>query len=765
MDVLAVLLSIFTLSILAPALHRFAGNASGVLSSLLPFSLVFYFATLLPRIAAGTPLSASYPWVPGLGLRLSFYVDGWSLLFALLISGVGGIVLIYSGSYLRGHPELGRFYSYLLLFMGSMLGLVVSDNLLLVFVFWELTGFASYMLIGFEHERDRARAGALQALLVTGAGGLALLAGFVLLGQVTGSYEYSEFLSAAGSVRAHPLYPAVLALALAGAFTKSAQFPFHFWLPNAMEAPTPVSAYLHSATMVKAGIYLLGRLNPVLGGTLLWSESLTVVGGVTMLSAAWLGLGQSDLKRILAYSTVSALGLMTFLLGVGTPEALAGAAVFLFGHALYKGALFLIAGVVDHETGTRDVSRLGGLRQAMPITAAAAALAAFSMAGLPPFLGYLGKESVYAALSDGEPLLLVAAALTSALFFALAAIVVVQPFFSGRLLAPGKPREGPTALWSGPLVLSGAGLLLGLAPDLVDESLLASASRAIAGKPVDVDLVLWHGFTPAFFLSLVTFAGGIAVFASRRRWSLQPRWIRVIERWGPERWYEGGLEALYATASTQTRLLQNGYLRYYLLTVVAATLTAVGAPLLRSAPLSLNPAWSDFRFYELALAALVMSAALATASLDSRWGAVAALGVVGYGLALIFILFGAPDLAMTQFLFETLMVILFVLVFYFLPRFATSSPPGARLRDAVVALLAGGLMTLLVMIATEVQLQPSISGYFAEGSVPKAHGRNIVNVILVDFRALDTLGEITVLAAAGIGVFALLKLGRGEGIS
>jgi multicomponent Na+:H+ antiporter subunit A len=760
MDISTAVLSVFALAVIAPWVYRLGGRKTGAILSLLPFSLAVYFLTFVRGVASGEVFLVAYSWVPSLGLRLSFYLDGWSLLFALLISVVGGLVLIYAGSYLEGHPELGRFYAYITLFMASMLGLVLADNLILLFVFWELTSFSSYLLIGFDHERDSARAGALQALLVTGSGGLALLAGFVLLGQVTGSFEYSASLAQGDVVRTHSLYTPIIFLILAGAFTKSAQFPFHFWLPNAMEAPTPVSAYLHSATMVKAGVYLLGRLSPILGDTPIWSDAVTCVGAITMLLGAWMALHQSDLKRLLAYSTVSALGVLTFLLGINTPHAITGMVVFLFGHALYKGALFLIAGIIDHETGTRDVNRLSGLRRAMPLTAAAGFLAAVSMAGLPPFFGFFGKETVYAALlgEDTAGLLVAAAVLTNMFFFAVAGVAVAKPFFGRKIAAPKKPHEAPPALWSGPMVLAGAGLVLGLLPRLVDHSLLLPAAQAISRQPVSLELALWHGLTPALLLSIATFAGGLAIYLWREKLSRWSSLFDGIQRWGPERWYEVLLDGLNATARLQTRVLQSGYLRYYLLIIIMTTVATVALALSRLDTLDFAVRWSDWRFYEVGLAVLVLLATLTAVLSSSRLGAVAALGVVGYGIALLFILFGAPDLAMTQFLIETLMVILFVFVLYYLPRFANLSPPRARIRDAFVALVSGGLVTLLVLAVSSVQLHPKISGYFAENSLTLAHGRNIVNVILVDFRALDTLGEITVLVIAGVGVLALLKL-------
>jgi multicomponent Na+:H+ antiporter subunit A len=761
MDISIATGSVFVLALAAPSIHRVAGSATGALLALLPLSLTAYFSGFVPDVASGQIASVKYFWVPSLNVQLSFYLDGLSLLFALLITFVGALVLIYSGAYLKGHPRLGRFYALIILFMGSMLGLVLADSLIALFVFWELTSISSYLLIGFDHERDGARAAALQALLTTGIGGLALLAGFLLLGQVTETFELSEIFGIGDAVRAHSLYAPILLLILLGAFTKSAQFPFHFWLPSAMEAPTPVSAYLHSATMVKAGVYLLARMSPILSGTNSWFYIVTVTGTATMVIAALVALQQSDLKRILAYLTVSALGMLVMLLGLGTPEASRAAITFLLAHALYKGALFLVAGAVDHETGTRDVNRLGGLARAMPVTATAAILAAISMAGILPTFGFIGKEMAYEAVyhsPQGATLLTGAAFLAGTVFTALALVVGARPFLSQKKATPKPAHEGPAALWFGALFLSALGVIAGLFPEKIGEWILAPAIASVLRQPVKLELALWHGWNFIVALSLLTSALGTIVFAARGALNSAAQRLGLASLPGPEDLYKLMLDALNFIAGAQTRILQNGYLRFYLLTIIGATVVIVGFPLAGEGVFKLSLRWSDIYFYELALAVLILLAALMATFTSSRLGAVAALGVVGYAIALVYILFGAPDLAMTQFLIETLMVILFVLIFYFLPRFAVLSPPRARLRDGVVALFAGALMSVFVMIATTVQFHPPISGYYAENSMALAHGRNIVNVILVDFRALDTLGEITVLAVAAVGVYALLKL-------
>ncbi len=762
---LIAVLSGFVLAAFAPWIHRLAPRSSAWLLALLPLGLTGYFLGQAGAVAGGNPVRTFLPWAPSLGVNLSFSLDGLGLLFALLISGIGALVVVYAGGYLEGNPMAGRFHAYTLAFMASMLGVVLADNLLLLFVFWELTSVSSYLLIGFDHEREKARKAALQALLVTGGGGLALLAGFVMLGDVGGSMEISVLSTRGSAIRESPLYLPVLVLVLIGAFTKSAQFPFHFWLPNAMEAPTPASAYLHAATMVKAGIYLLARLSPVLGDDPAWQLPVASVGALTMLAGAWLALQQTYLKLLLAYSTVSALGALTMMLGIGTGPAVTAAIVFLPAHALYKGALFLVAGAVDHAAGEREVTRLSGLARRMPVTAAAAVTAAASMAGLPPLTGFLAKENLLGAVSAAPAFRFaatLAVVLAGAAYVAIAAVVGVRPFAGTPRPTRIEPHEAPAALWIGPSLLAFLGLLGGILPGPFVPVLSAAASATL-GWDYEVYLALWHGFDPMLILSAAAVAGGIGLYAARGRLlSLRSRWGHLGAR-GPASWYDAGMKQLVYLARAQTRLLQSGYLRIYILTIVVATLAAAGFALLRGEGVRLGAPLSGARFYELCLAGLVLIAAGATVRSRSRLAAVASLGVVGYGIALIFILRGAPDLAMTQFIIETVTVILFVLALHHLPPYSRVSTRGSRARDAAVALLAGGLMAGFVLITAAGKRLPPISGYFAETSVPMAHGRNIVNVILVDFRGLDTLGEITVLAVAGIGAYALLKLRPGKG--
>ncbi len=535
---LIAVLSGFLLSVAAPLLYRLFRGKTGWIIALLPLGLTIYFSSFTKSIANSEVITHNYEWIPSLGVTLSFYLDGLSLTFAMLISGIGTLVMVYAGGYLSGHAQLGRFYLFMLMFMASMLGLVLSNNVISLFVFWELTSLSSYFLIGFDHDREKARSSALQALVVTGLGGLGLLAGMLLLAQVGGSFEISRLFGQGEMVHNHGLYLPILILILAGAFTKSAQVPFHFWLPNAMEAPTPVSAYLHSATMVKAGVYLLARLSPVLGGTDTWIYAVTTFGGLTMLVGAGLALQQTDLKRILAYSTVSVLGLLTMLLGLGTSIAVEAAMVYLLAHALYKGSLFLVAGALDHETGAREVNNLSGLLRRMPITAMASLLAAISMAGLPPLLGFIGKEMLYEATMHGplNTFLVTGVTLVSSVFLLTVAIIAgIKPFIGKLSTTPKDPHEAPSSIWLGPALLAGLGLLLGLLPGVANKSLISPAVSGILMQPTDLKLTLWHGLNPSLFLSLLTLVGGLTVYAKYGTVErISPQLESVSSRYGPE---------------------------------------------------------------------------------------------------------------------------------------------------------------------------------------------------------------------------------------
>jgi multicomponent Na+:H+ antiporter subunit A len=733
----------------------------GLVIALIPAGIALYLGSLIQTIMAGATLEWSVSWVPSLGVEFALLVDGLSLLFGLIISGVGALVIIYAAAYLAGKSLLRLFYIYILLFMTAMLGVVFSRNLMTTFVFWELTSLSSYLLIGFYHQKNASRKAALQALLVTGSGGLVLLVGILLLGNLTGSFDIVVLASQSGAIQIDALYPVILVLILIGAFSKSAQFPFHFWLPNAMEAPAPVSAYLHSATMVKAGIFLLARLTPILGGTQLWTQIIVPVGAFTMLLSAGLSLGQTDLKRILAYSTLSVLGMLTFLLGLGSPLAIKTALVLLVAHALYKGALFLAAGAVDHETGSREITILSGLRGIMPLTALAASLAALSQAGLPLLFGFISKELIYETTLDWHqnPVVLTALPLiANILLVAAAGLVALKPFYGQLQKTPKTPHEAPWPMTLGPLLLSLLSLSAGIFPQRIGETLIAPAAAATLGEAVKVKLALWHGFTPMLTLSAVTVLLGAVIYVYQQPLRMYIQNFDLGSRIGPSRLYLASLTLLERLATRLTRNIQNGSLPRYILIVVLASLGLIGFSLQGVHWDNVFRLPAGVHFYEWLIVLIIPIATLAAVRAHSRLAAVAALGAVGFSIAMIYTLFGAPDLAMTQFAIETLTVILFVLVLYRLPRFVRYTDKVTRTRDAVVAISAGVMMTVLVLLVTATPLTSRLTPFFAENSYPLAKGRNIVNVILVDFRGIDTLGEITVLVVAAIGVLALMKM-------
>jgi len=755
-------LSGFILAMFAPLVQRLTGDRSGWILSLLPLALTVYFASFLPAISRGEVIIQHWEWLPGMDISLSFLLDGLSLLFALMISFIGTFIIIYAGSYLKGHKDLGRFFVIMFAFMASMLGLVLSDNLISLFVFWELTSITSYMLIGFDHEDASARKSALQGLFVTVGGGLALMAGLILLGTLGGSYQLSELLNSGDALLTSSLTVGMIILILIGCFTKSAQFPFHFWLPNAMAAPTPVSAYLHSATMVKAGIYLLARLNPALAEHWLWSASLSLFGAITMFVGAYLAYNATDVKKVLAYSTIMALGTLTVLIGIGTEYAIIAFASFLLAHSMYKAALFMIAGVIDHETGTKDLTRLGGLHKAMPITAVAALIAALSLAGLPPLFGFIAKEALFEAVLSTEiysNLLLVLALLSAMLVTAIAAVIAIKPFYGELKTTPKQPHEGPLGMLIGPVVLASLSLLFGLMPFLPDTGILTATVNAVASNPIDFYLALWHGFNLPLLLSAISLLGGIALyyFWSRNRDKVA-NVTGHLSRFGPEAGYFKVMDGIVFSADWQTRVLQNGKMGNYMIVMIMTFVVTVGYTLLSQYGLKLSLQTRDVAFYEWGIALLMVVSVLYAILTRSRLGAVASMGVLGFTVALIFIHFSAPDLGITQVLVETLTVILLILVLFKLPGFSHYSTRFEVIRDASVAISMGLLMTLLLLAAIDVQFFDTISSFFVEASYPDAKGRNIVNVILVDFRALDTLGELFVLAIAALGVYSMLKL-------
>ncbi|WP_157115753.1 hydrogen gas-evolving membrane-bound hydrogenase subunit E [Ketogulonicigenium robustum] len=736
--------------------RTFAGYGAAALVALICAVLASY----LPAVTSGQIPTFGIDWAPALGIRLSFMLDGLSLLFALLISGIGSLIFLYATGYMGNHPRFRGFIATLFAFMIAMLGLVMARDLITLFLFWELTSVTSYLLIGFNHDSPQARRNALQAMLITAGGGLALLAGFILIETAAGSYDLAQILSGPG-LQNNPHYTAILILVLLGAFTKSAQFPFHFWLPNAMAAPTPVSAYLHSATMVKAGVYLLARLHPTLADTTAWSITLGTLGATTAVLASVLALRQSDMKQALAYTTLMALGTITLFLAGSGPYALTAALTFLVAHALYKATLFMVVGAIDHSTGTRQIAALGGLRRAMPLTALAAVLAAASMAGLPPLVGWIAKELLYAgALTLHPASLATAAALAAnALMVAVAATLAIRPFFGADKPTPIPAHEAPWTMLLGPLLLAALGLVTGLAaPQTLGPLIEASLTTSLA-QPRAAGLHLWAGWNLPLFLSGVTFAAGALIFALR---APIVRWLDTIFTALPrfDTGWDRALDAFKAGTAWQTRALQTGRLTDYLLVTFIVIAGAITGTVLAVQP-QISAAVAGTPFLWL-IAALTGAGGVAALTTRSRIAAIAGLGTVGIGVAVIFLYFGAPDVATTQLMVETLAAVLFAIGALRLPAVAETRTRRRQILHAALAATIGVGVTLTILAIGAHPLDRHITTYFEENAYTLAHGLNIVNVILVDFRAFDTFGELIVVLLAAFGARAVLKRKRGR---
>jgi multicomponent Na+:H+ antiporter subunit A len=737
-----------------------------VLLALVQVLAFIYFLIRIPDI----PIHVIWEWVPDLWLNLEFILDGLSMVFALLVTGIGALVFLYARPYMKSYEGTDKFFLYLMLFSGAMLGLVLSANLIQLFIFWELTSFLSYFLISFFHEKESARKAALQSLYITGLGGLSLLAGIVVLGSVAGSYSLDVWLDNAVAIRESHLYLPGLLLILAGVVTKSAQFPFHFWLPGAMQAPAPVSSYLHSATMVKAGVFLLARLSPVLGGTPEWTTIIPLIGVLTMLTGSYFAITATDLKGILAYTTINALGVLVLLLGINTSESIMAAMLFLVIHAFYKATLFMIAGLIEKKTGTRELTELGGLVKYMPVTFVISLLSLLSMAGLPPLLGFLGKELIYEAQvqSPGIASLILVLGVTSNIFMVAVSLYFARKVFLGKLRKFMKiPDEKGLAFLIGPGVLAFLSLVLGLSPANLGNVLIKPAVDTVFMGDVEVKLKLWHGFNQVFFLSLFTIIAGVALFiAMLKRKKLLEVWRKInsiVFSVQFEQVFAWVLEKFVVVATAKTNIVQHGYHRYYLLTIFMFTTILlwlqvfVTRSFTFTAPVTFQP------FYITGLAVVIVLVAIASAISRSRIVTIVAMGVAGYGIALIFLYYSAIDLAITQILVETLTVVMFMAILQRLPKFAVLSSKRTRIRDLIIALTFGGVMTILAFKAVNVTLSRPISDFYINNSYTRAFGENVVNVILVDFRALDTMGEVTVLTLAAVGVYLLLvpnKIGK-----
>ena len=732
------------------------------LVAILPALLFCGFASYLPAILSQTVIVQQIPWIPSLGVSLSFQLDGLALLFALLISGIGTFIFLYSSAYLSQSWRTPRFFAALNIFMASMLGAVMSDDLMGLVVFWELTSLSSFILIGYDPAQTKSRRSAQQGLLVTVAGGLAMLAGFILLGAYAGSYRISELLAGdLSSALTSPMGTTIVVLIAIGAFSKSAQFPLHSWLANAMVAPTPVSAYLHSATMVKLGIYLLARLNPVLSEVEIWTPLLLTVGALTMFVGSILALRETDLKRILAYTTIVSLGTLVALIGVDHPTASLALVTFLLVHALYKACLFMVAGIIDHSVGSRDSSKLGGLARSMPITALIACMAALSMAGIPPLLGFIGKELIYeTGLSARIPLVVFSVVvLANACMVVTAGIIAVRCFFGSATKASEQyhatPHDPSMRMWIGPLILAAMSLAFGLMPQALQRLLSASAA-SVQGEAVDLELRLWHGFTPMLGLSMLTLAIGVGGFLNWKHIQSRLKAFSFIDRWGPDALYDKSLEALVKFATWQTGLIQTGSLRHYMAMSVGIVAIIVLISMISHDALVIPPLRLEEVGMEFLLPVLLIGACLMVLRSRSFVQGIISAGAVGFGVAVVFLLGGAPDLAFTQFSVEALSVVILLAVIGHMPfRAADPRPTPQRARDVLIAVAFGMMFVLVMFSVVALPFNEAVSDFFRESSYPLAHGRNLVNVIIVDFRALDTLGEIAVLALAALAAVAV----------
>ncbi|MDP6366241.1 MAG: proton-conducting transporter membrane subunit [Nitrospinota bacterium] len=711
----------------------------------------------------------SFSWVPSAGLDVSFLVDGLSIMWGFLVAGVAFLIVLYSNFYLHEHEDLGRYYGWLIAFMGSMMGVVFADHLLTLFISWELTSVTSFFLIGFWSDREAALYGSQKALLITGGGGLAMLAGFLLLGQATGEWHLSKLIAMSGVAGKVSL--AAFVLIILGAATKSAQWPFHIWLPNAMEAPTPISAFLHSATMVKAGIYLLSRFYPILGEHPAWGYIVIGLGMTTMIAGGLLSLRAYDLKAILAYGTISQLGLIVTFLGYGGQEAIIGSTLHLYNHAAAKAAMFMIVGIIDHETGTRDVRLLDHLARRMPRAHILAVLAAISLIGVPPMGGFLTKEMLYGVSihpgGPGEwaafwPWLTLAAGIITALYHLR---FLGAPFWTPAEGTSPKPGHDPsTGFLAAPAILVALAIAFGVAPGLIEGTFVAPAAEATlgGGGHLEFHLALWHGVNQPLVMSIITVAAAGFLY-----WKLD--WVSgildaVAEMWkkgpGPNKAYDGAIFILKERTWPLLLSLQDGNLRRYLrwsMTVPALLLLA--AALWLDWGEGIWPAFSGATFIGASVCILISISALATALFPGRLPAILALGTAGYAIASLYVVLKAPDLALTQIMIESASIILFLLAFWFLPEIKIIPKPlSRRARDWGIAIFLGASSAAGMALAMNSHNLRTIADYFFLTSKPIAGFQNVVNAIIVDYRGYDTLGEITVLVISGVAIHAMLRI-------
>ncbi|RAK23146.1 multisubunit sodium/proton antiporter MrpA subunit [Anoxybacillus vitaminiphilus] len=781
----------FMLALFVPFLYKHVRSIhTGWFILPLPVALFFYFIRYMDIVQQYETVTETVPWIPSLNIHFTAYVDGLSLLFSLLITGIGSLVVLYSIYYLEKEKEkLHHFYVYLLLFMGAMLGVVLSDHLITLYLFWELTSISSFLLIAYWYKRERSRYGAKKSMLITMFGGLLMLGGFLALSVMGDTYSIRELLAHSSTFVNEPLFSVALLLILLGAFTKSAQFPFYIWLPDAMEAPTPVSAYLHSATMVKAGIYLVARLTPIFALSPLWIWLVGGTGIVTLFWASFLASRQTDLKGILAYSTVSQLGLIMSLLGIGALAfhynfaenifivATLAAVFHLFNHATFKGSLFMVVGIVDHETGTRDIRRLGGLMTVMPMTFTIALIGSLSMAGLPPFNGFLSKEMFFTAMLrvleadifslETWGILFPVLAWCGSVFTFLYSFLLISKTFLGEYRPERlekEAHEAPVGMLLAPMLLALLVIVIGFVPNILSDTVLAPAVYAVLnglfkpGEGVDVHIAHWHGWTPEVFMTLGVIAVGTVVYKTFPKWNGVYR--RLPERLSLNHLYNRLLEWMEKGSFALNERYMTGSVRTYLIYIFTAIIALLSVSIVLKGQWNIEISrFAPVGIYEIVLAVVIVAGALTTLVSKSRLTSIIALGSVGYTVALFFVLFRAPDLALTQLVIETISVALFLLCFYHLPKLRDHGKGYSfKLTNAIISIAVGVVVSTIAFLSHAYKPFESISQYYVENTYEKAAGKNMVNVILVDFRGFDTLFEICVLAIAALGIYGMIKL-------
>ncbi len=745
---------------------RFGRNICATSVALLPAVSLIKVLMLAPAIMAGELLRYHLDWIPSLGLAVSFRLDGLGLLFCLLILGIGLLIILYARYYLSYRESVGRFYAYLILFMTAMLGIVMSNNVLQLWMFWELTSISSFLLISFWSHKSEARKGARMALTVTGGGGLALLAGLLIISNIVGSYDLDTILNSGNLLREHAAYPVLLILVLLGAFTKSAQFPFQFWLPHAMAAPTPVSAYLHSATMVKAGIFLLARFYPVLSGTDIWFLIVSLTGLATLLFGAYMALFKHDLKGLLAFSTISHLGLITLLFGMNTELAAVAAVFHIINHAIFKASLFMAAGIIDHESGSRDMRKLNGLWKYMPHTALLAMVAAASMAGVPLLNGFLSKEMFFAETLQQQTLgslswmIPVLATVGGVFSVAYSMRFIHDVFFNGEPIdLPKTPKEPPRYMKLPVEILVALCLLVGIAPSYTVAGILAAASSSVLnGNLPEYSLAIWHGINLPLIMSSLAMLGGLTVYYNRRHlFQFQAQFEDQDAKYIFERW----IQKLVNWAERFMETLDSGSLQRYLFILMVMALIFMSGPLLDLKHTEGTRSMLELNGVVLTGAILLAVSAMATVFWHrERLSALLALSVVGLVVSVAFAYFSAPDLALTQLAVEIVTIVLLLLALFFLPqRLPKESSPRRITRDITISALIGGVVGT-VCFAIMTRPADSISDFYLANSKSGGGGDNVVNVILVDFRGFDTLGEITVLGIAALGIYKLVAAMR-----